>query len=102
MLPTQLSWLRHKRRCVWIRSSMGYAVAMSDKSLNIVYGSKMYSTADNGKEPNEWKGVHYANVGCSEGFVEQFSGEVLELIDASSIFEPKRQELKGTNFTILF
>ena len=61
----------------------------------------MYSTADNGKEPNEWKVVHYANVGCSEEFVEQFSGEFLELIDASSIFDPERQELKEAILTIL-
>ncbi len=61
----------------------------------------MYSTTDNGKEPNEWKVLHYANVGSSEEFVEQFSGEFLELIGASSIVEPKSQELKDAILTIL-
>jgi hypothetical protein len=45
--------------------------------------------------------VHYANVGTSEEFVEQFSGEFLELLDASTIYEPKRQELKEAILTIL-
>lgn len=59
------------------------------------------STTDNGQEPNKWKVVHYANVGCSEEFVECFSGELLELIDASMIFDPERQELKEAILTIL-
>ena len=59
------------------------------------------STTDNGQEPNKWKVVHYANVGCSEEFVECFSGEVPELIDASMIFDPERQELKQAIITIL-
>jgi hypothetical protein len=33
--------------------------------------------------------------------VEQFSGEFMELIDASSIYEPQRQELKEAILTIL-
>jgi hypothetical protein len=60
------------------------------------------STMDNHKEPNQWKVAHYANVGSSEEFVEQFSGEFLELIDASQIYEPQRQELKEAILTILF
>jgi len=74
---------------------------MGDKSLKIFQGSKVYSTADNGKEPSEWKVLHYANIGSSEEFVEQFSGEFLELIDASSIYDPTRQELKEAILTIL-
>jgi len=74
---------------------------MSDKSLKVIQGSTITSTTDNGQEPNKWKVVHYANVGCSEEFVECFSGELLELIDASMIFDSKREELKEAILTIL-
>jgi hypothetical protein len=74
---------------------------VGNKSLKLFQGSNVYSTTDNGKEPNEWKVSHWANVGTSEEFVEQFSGEFLELIDASSVFEPHRQELKEAILTIL-
>lgn len=74
---------------------------MTDKSLKIVQGSTIMSTTDNGQEPSEWKVVHYANVGSSEEFVGCFSGELPELIDASLIFDPQRQELKEAIITIL-
>ena len=75
---------------------------MSDKSLKIIQGSTIMSTTHNRKEPNQWKVMHYANVGSSEEFVDQFSGEFLELIDASLIFEPQRQDLKEAILTIMF
>ena len=74
---------------------------MGDKSLKIIQGSTIMSTTDNGQEPSKWKVAHYANVGTSEEFVECFSGELPELIDASMIFDPERQKLKDAIITIL-
>ena len=71
------------------------------KSLHLTQGSGVWSVKDNGKEPNQWKVVHFAQVGTSEPFVEEFSGEILELVDASMIFDEQRQTLKDAIMTIL-
>jgi hypothetical protein len=39
--------------------------------------------------------MHFPNIGTSEGFVELFSGELPELVDASSVHGDKRKQLKG-------
>src|ERR1035437_8965771 len=72
-----------------------------DNALHFVRGSDVWSVKDNGKEPNEWTPVHFANVGTSEEFVEQFSEEFLELVDASTIFGAEREAVKNAIMTIL-
>jgi hypothetical protein len=56
---------------------------------------------DNGKEPNEWPVVHFANVGTSEEFVEVFSEELLEPVDASHILGAERDAVKAAIMTVL-
>jgi hypothetical protein len=74
---------------------------VKDNALHIVRGSDVWSVKDNGNEPNEWTKVHFANVGTSEEFVELFSGEFLELVDASAIFGAEREAVKNAIMTIL-
>lgn len=76
-------------------------VFVKDDALHFVRDSDVWSVKDNGKEPNEWTKVHFANVGTAEEFVEQFSGELLELVDASAIFGPEREAVKTAIMTIL-
>lgn len=56
---------------------------------------------DNSKEPNEWKIVHFAEIGTSEEFIEVFSGELLELLEASDIHGEKRDAMKNAIMDIL-
>jgi hypothetical protein len=74
---------------------------VKDNALHFVRGSDVWSVKDNGKEPSEWTKVHFANVGTSEEFVEQFSGEFLELVDASTILGAEREAVKEAIMTIL-
>ena len=71
------------------------------KSLYFTRGSEIWSVTDNGKEPSEWKVTPYAAVGTSEEFIEFFSGEVLELVDASNIHGAERDRLKESVMTLL-
>ena len=71
-------------------------------SLHFVRDGEVLSVkAQDGKEPNEWTVIHFANVGTSEVFVEAFSGELLELVDASSIHGAERDALKNAIMTVL-
>src|SRR5271154_6851425 len=72
-----------------------------DSALHFLKGSEVWSVTDNGKEPNEWKMVHFANVGTSEEFIETFSGEILELVAASMIFCTDRGAVKNAIMTVL-
>lgn len=74
---------------------------VKDDALHFVRDSGVWSTKDNGKEPNEWTTIHFANVGTGEEFVEHFSGELLELVDASAIIGSEREAAKGAIMTIL-
>ena len=48
---------------------------VKDDALHLVRGADVWSVkSEEGKEPNEWKMVHFANVGTSEEFIETFSG----------------------------
>ena len=71
------------------------------KSLHLTRASGLWGVTDNGKEPSEWKVVPYATVGTSEEFIEFFSGELLELVDASNIHGADRDKLKDSIMTIL-
>jgi len=46
------------------------------------------------KEPNEWPVDTFASISGSEEFVRQLAMEMPELVDASSILEPKRRDVK--------
>jgi hypothetical protein len=70
-------------------------------SLHLTRDSSVWSIKSNGKEPNEWTAVHYAAVGTSEEFIDFFSGELLELVDASTIYGSDREKLKNSIMTIL-
>jgi hypothetical protein len=74
---------------------------VKDNALHCLKGSGVWSVTDNGKEPNEWKMVHFANVGTSEEFIETFSGEILELVDASMIVGADRDAVKNAIMTVL-
>src|SRR5438105_7130444 len=75
---------------------------VKDETLQLVRGADVWSVkAEQGKEPNEWKMVDVANVGTSEEFIEIFSGEILELVDGSLIFDEERQSVKNTIITIV-
>ncbi len=75
---------------------------VKDDALHIVRGADVWSVkSEEGKEPNEWKMVHFANVGTSEEFVETFSGEILELVDGSMIFGDERESVKNAIMTIV-
>jgi hypothetical protein len=76
-------------------------VFVKDDALHIVCGSEVWSVKDNGKEPNQWPKVHFANVGTSEEFVDLFSGECLELVDGSAIFGDERKAVKDAIMTTL-
>src|SRR5271155_1879065 len=73
-----------------------------DDALHLVRGADVWSVrAEEGKEPNEWKMVHFANVGTSEEFIETFSGEILELIDGSLILGEEREKAKNAIMTVV-
>ncbi len=75
---------------------------VKDDSLHFVRGSDVWSVkAEEGKEPNQWQMVHFANVGTSEEFIETFSGELLELLDASRIHGIERDAAKNAIMTVL-
>ena len=77
------------------------AVAKDD-SLHFVRGADVLSVkAEEGKEPNQWKVIHFANVGTSEEFIETFSGEILELADGSLIFGEERDAVKNAIMTVV-
>lgn len=76
-------------------------VFVKDGALHIVCGSQVWSVKDNGKEPNQWPKVYFANVGTSEEFVDLFSGEFLELVDASAIYGDEQRAVKDAIMTIL-
>ncbi|WP_348269830.1 hypothetical protein P8936_18045 [Edaphobacter paludis] len=75
---------------------------VKDDALHLVRGADVWSVkSEEGKEPNEWKIVHFANVGTSEEFIETFSGEILELVDGSLIFGDERESVKNAIVTIV-
>jgi len=53
-----------------------------------------------GKPPSAWKVEHFADVGASEEFVQQLMLEMSELLDGTTIPEPKRSEVKHAIMTI--
>lgn len=77
------------------------SVFVKDNALHSVCGSEVCTVKDNGREPNEWPKVHFANFGGSEDFVELFSGEFLELMDGSAIYGDEREAVKDAIMTIL-
>jgi hypothetical protein len=50
--------------------------------------------SDSRGEPSSWKIRHFADISGSEEFLMQLVTEMRELVDASMIREPERQELK--------
>jgi hypothetical protein len=75
---------------------------VKDNALHFVRGSDVWNVkAVEGKEPCDWPKVHFANVGVSEEFVEQFSGEFMELLDATSNYGAERDAIKEAIMTIL-
>ena len=71
------------------------------KSLAILTESSIVVTHDNGKEPNEWPKEVFSDVGTNDEFVRQFADEFMELMDATSIFDPKRQDIKDALMVLL-
>jgi hypothetical protein len=76
-------------------------VFVKDGALHAVCGSEIWRVKDNRGEPNQWPKVPFANFGSSEEFVELFSGEFLELVDASAICDDRRKAVKDAIMTTL-
>ncbi len=75
---------------------------VKDNSLHFVRDDQVWSVlGEEGKEPSQWQLVHFANVGTSEEFIETFSGEFLELVDASHIHGAERDAVKNAIMTVL-
>jgi len=55
---------------------------------------------ETGKPPNQWKVMHFADIGTSEEFVQQLMLEMSDLIGGTMIPEPKREEVKHAIMTI--
>jgi hypothetical protein len=70
-------------------------------SLHLVRGSDIWSVTDNGKEPNQWDQVLFANVGGSEEFIQQLSCELPELVGASSIHGEDRKRVEESIMVLL-
>ncbi len=51
-------------------------------------------------EPHKWQVIHFADIGISEEFVKIMT-DVLVLVDAGTIFEPERKEVKEAINSIL-
>lgn len=60
----------------------------------------VYRTKDNGLEPRYWKVEKVADVGASEEFVKAIL-DLIPIVDAGTIEEPKRQEVKDGIMSIL-
>jgi hypothetical protein len=71
------------------------------KSLAILTESSIVVTHDNGKEPNEWPKEVFSEVGTNDEFVRQFANEFMELMDATFIFGPQRQQVKDAFMVLL-
>ncbi len=71
------------------------------KSLAVLTESSIVVTHDNGKEPNEWPREVFSEVGTNDEFVRQFADEFMELMGATSIFDPERQEAKDALMVLL-
>jgi hypothetical protein len=71
------------------------------KSLAILTESSIVVTHDNGKEPNEWPKEVFSDVGTNDEFVRQFADEFMELMGATSIFDPERQDVKDALMVLL-
>ena len=70
-------------------------------SLAILAESSIVVTHDNGKEPNEWPREVFSEVGTNDEFVRQLADEFMELMGATSIFDPERQEVKDALMVLL-
>lgn len=77
------------------------SVFTKDQALHMLTGSRVLSVKDNGKEPNQWQVVRFADIGTGEEFVEVFSGELPELLDASDIHGEMLQGTKDAIMDIL-
>ena len=71
------------------------------KSLAILTESSIVVTHDNGKEPNEWPKEVFSDVGTNDEFVRQFADEFMELMGATSIVNPRLQEVKDAFIEVL-
>jgi len=71
------------------------------KSLAVLTESSIIVTHDNGKEPNEWPKEVFSDVGTNDEFVRQFADEFIELMGATSIFDPERQDVKDALMVLL-
>ena len=75
---------------------------VKDDSLHVVRGSDVWSMkGDPRKEPRDWSVIHFASIGTSEEFIEVFTGEILELVDGTLIFDAERDALKRAIMTIV-
>lgn len=71
------------------------------KSLAILTESSIVVTHDNSKEPNEWPKEVFSDVGTNDEFVRQFADEFMELMGATSIVNPRLQEVKDAFMEVL-
>src|SRR5580698_5189797 len=56
--------------------------------------------ATSGNKPSEWPVATFANISGSEEFVRQLIMEMPELVEATSMMEPERSQVKEAILTI--
>jgi len=76
-------------------------VFVNDDALHIVRVSQVWRFKDNGKEPSQWETVQFTDGGASEEFVEFFTGELVELLEASAVYGNEREAVKDAINTTL-
>ncbi len=71
------------------------------KSLAFLTQSRIVITHDNGKEPRDWPQEVFSHVGTDNEFVRELVDEYPMLLDASSIYDPTRQQVKDAFMVLL-
>lgn len=69
--------------------------------LHLQAANKNLSHEINGGEPNDWEVTLFAEMGSGEPFIECFSGEFLELLEAANIHREKKEAVKDAIMDIL-
>jgi hypothetical protein len=71
------------------------------KTLALLTESSIVVTDDDGREPNAWPKQVFSSVGTNDEFVRLFADEFMELMGATAILEPRRQQIKDALMVVL-
>ena len=76
-------------------------VFVNDDALHVVRGSEVWRFTDNGKELYQRERVQFTDGGASEEFVNFFTGELVELLEASAVYGAELEAVKDAIKTTL-